>query len=381
MAHLMPEAGSDLREKGDVFRNQLVLPNPNTDKSGHPGERFRWTDAGEAQVNFENQLQQQQQQQNYWQIQQQQQQQLYHNQQQQKQQQQALQHQQQQNKCQHSNQPQRFAKGSSTRPAHLARCSLIPRQPETTNTLQAVSISGDPVVDPYYQLDPAMSGQAPPSPEHAHNYCYDAEGEEQSPTCCTTTTDKLRRSNPATPRPQKNQEQVTKPRRVVTCGYRPVYHHNGKQEAKRRTCPWKGQVDYCYPELDFGSCPMPQAKRRRCYSEAELAGTGWGYCPPCVDDPRELIRPRDPRTPDSARPSGAPYFNHSEKCCPHTEAPLAIKGGFNFCDWLATVKDREAPEEFENSCFPSLCVWCAPVYVDCCPHYDDPAAYTIAKAS
>ncbi|CAL1542223.1 unnamed protein product [Lymnaea stagnalis] len=123
-----------------------------------------------------------------------------------------------------------------------------------------------------------------------------------------------------------------------------------------------------------GCCPdqPPRPLRKR--------GKGWGYCPPVDVDPRSLIRPRNKSLPDSTRPTGAPYFaQESNPSCFPEQFPRPKKSTFSFDDWLRTVDDRLPQKHLQNCCVPSLCTSCAPPYVDCCPDYKDPRAYTLVK--
>ncbi|GFN96317.1 hypothetical protein PoB_002282300 [Plakobranchus ocellatus] len=95
----------------------------------------------------------------------------------------------------------------------------------------------------------------------------------------------------------------------------------------------------------------------------------WGYCPPIGLDPRCLIRPRNKSLLNSMRPTGDPYFAQESKpsCVDVYKAPILLKGGFTFDDWLNTVGQREPPPALRNTCIPSLASWCKPVAVDCQP--------------
>ncbi|XP_059159680.1 uncharacterized protein LOC131943524 [Physella acuta] len=107
---------------------------------------------------------------------------------------------------------------------------------------------------------------------------------------------------------------------------------------------------------------------------------GWSYCPPEHKDYRTLIRPKNPNASPSDRPAGTPYFaQESKSSCPPAQAPVAKKGGFNFDDWMQVYNPITVPDNMEGHCIPSLCTWCAPAYVDCCPHYKHPNMYTIVK--
>ncbi|CAG5120780.1 unnamed protein product [Candidula unifasciata] len=105
----------------------------------------------------------------------------------------------------------------------------------------------------------------------------------------------------------------------------------------------------------------------------------WGFCPPIGVDPRSLIRPLSQSVDSSTRPTGDPYFaQDSQPSCPPHRAPLARKGGFNFQNWLDSYNKRLPPAHLKETCVPSLCTWCRPIYVDCCPDYLNPWAYSIA---